>query len=285
MRKETLGVCILLVVLLAVLPLPAQNRGAAGSGSDAGRGVATGATYSGSASSYSTGSPSYSTYSGGGSYSADPLGNRAFGGTSFGSGLGNYGGRPNLNGTSFYTYDYWNMWNNYYTYLYHYYSLNPSYFTRFYYNREPLMTPAMLRITLRQPMFISTEMLTMIDQLEMMLGDAKSGKAVDKEEIIAKSQAIRKMAKLIRENRTLTMIDLREETDAYKESNTDALSLESIGKLRELALDLNRQLREMYSMSSSSTISVQSYKDYSFESMAKGIEKACKAIENSSKRL
>jgi hypothetical protein len=283
MKRSALGICIILVVLLAALPLQAQNRGATGSGSDAGRGVATGATYSGSVSGYSTGSPSYSTYSGSVSYSADPIGNRAFGGTSYSS--GNYASRPNLEGTSFFTYDYWSIWNNYYSYLYHYYSLNPSYFTRFYHNREPLMTPAMLRIALRQPLFISTEMLTMIDQLEMMLRDAKSGKAVDKEEIIAKSQAIRRMAKLIRGNRTLAIIDLRQETNAYKESDSDALSLESIGKLRELALDLNRQLREMYSMSSSSTISVQSYQDYSFESMAKGIEKACKEIENSSKRL
>jgi len=163
--------------------------------------------------------------------------------------------------------------------------MNPTYFMRFYSNREPLVTPAMLRLTLRQPLFLSTEMLRMIDQLEMLCRDSLAGKAVDKEALIEKAQSIRKLAKVIRGNRTLSVIDLRSERDVVDADAFGALSLESIAKLRELALNLNHQLSNMISTSSSSTISLESYKEASFESISKGIEKACKAIENSSRRL
>ena len=285
MKSLTLSVCVLLVILVAALPLPAQGRGAPG-GSDGGRGASTGSASSAASPSYSGNAASLSSYSGG-SYSA--IGNRGISsgsgyGYGSGTGTGSYGS-PNLQGTSFCSYDYYNSWGNYYSYLFHYHNLNPTYFTRFYNNREPLMTPAMLKLTLRQPMFVSTEMLRMIDQLEMMLRDSKAGKAVNKEDIIAKSQAIRKMAKQIRQNPTLELIDIREDTDLYKDNNFDALSLESVAKLRETALDLNRQLTDMYSTSSSATISLQSYRQHSFDSMAKGIERVCKAIESSSKKL
>jgi|WetSurSiteA1Bulk_404760.scaffolds.fasta_scaffold11788_1 hypothetical protein len=293
MKRLTLSVCFLLVILLAALPLSAQGRGASG-GANAGRGASTGSASSTASPGYSGSPASYSSYSGG-SYSPDPIGNRGISsgsgygygsGSGYGSGNGSgYYGIPNLQGTSFCSYDYYSSWSNYYSYLFHYHNLNPTYFTRFYNNREPLMTPAMLKLTLRQPMFVSTEMLRMIDQLEMMLRDSKAGKAVNKEDIIAKSQAIRKMAKQIRQNPTLELIDIREDTDLYKDNNFDALSLESVAKLRETALDLNRQLTDMYSTSSSATISVQSYRQHSFDSMAKGIERVCKAIESSSKKL
>jgi hypothetical protein len=281
MKRLTLGMCILVSVVLTISPLAAQSRGAS-SGGDAGRGAATAAASTSYSSAGSSAAVSYYSTSGGGSYAA-PIGDRAFGaGTGTGSG---YYGSPNLQGTSFITTNYYYSWNDYFSYLYRYFDLSPTYYSRFYKNREPLMTPAMLKMTLRQPLFISTEMLKSIDQLEIMLRDSLAGKAVDKEALIAKSQAIRKLAKQIRQNPTLSMIDIRKETDLYKENSSDALSLESIGKLREMALDLNRQLTDMHAMSSSSTISVDSYQEPSFQSVAKGIERVCKAIESSSKKL
>ncbi|MBN1566551.1 MAG: hypothetical protein JXA73_01805 [Acidobacteria bacterium] len=281
MKRLTIGISVLLLVFLTALPLAAQERGASSGGSDAGRAIPIGSTNSTSSPNYTYGSgSSYSSTSG--SYTPAPIGNRAFDSRpSFNSG----GASPDLQRTSFYSYDYYNAWNDYFYYLRNYYNLNPMYLSRFYNNREPLMTPALLKITLRQPMFISTEMLKMVDQLEIMLRDSHAGKPVDREDIIAKSQAIRNMAKQIRQNRTLELIDIREKTDVLEGSDFDALSLESIGKLREMALDLNRQLTDMYSMTSTSTISVDSYKQHSFGSVAKGIEKLCKEIENSSGKL
>jgi hypothetical protein len=278
MKRLTLGVCILLSVVLTAIPLAAQGRGG-GNGSSAGRGAPAGAT---STSAVAAAAGYAASASSSGSYASGAIGNRAFGTGIYPS--TNYGGYT-LKGTSFTTTALYYDWNNYYAYLYRYYSLSPAYLTRFYRNREPLMTPAMLKLVLREPMFISTEMLKTIDQLEMMLRSSAAGLAVDKEDLIAKSRAIRTMAKQIRQNQSLSMIDLREDTDLYKNIDFDVLSLESIGKLREMALSLNNQLGEMYKTSSSSTISVESYQEPSLESVAKGIERVCKAIEKSSKRL
>jgi hypothetical protein len=278
MRRLTLGVCVLLLVCLTISPLIAQNRDRSGGGG-AGDRARVGATSSPAVSTYSA-TPSYS----GGT--ANPSVNTGYRPLSpAGYSGGTYTISPNLQGTSFGSYNLYNNWNDYYFYLNRYYSLNPTYFTRFYNNREPLVTPAMLRLTLRQPLFLSTEMLRMIDQLEMLYRDSLAGKAMDKESLIDKAQSIRKLAKVIRENRTLSLVDLRSERNVVNEDDFGALSLESIAKIRELALNLNHQLSNMISASSSSTISVESYKEASFESISKGIEKACKAIENSSKRL
>ncbi len=278
MRVPVLFTCILLIAFLAATPLAAQNRG--DSGAVAGRGVADAG---GSAGAPSTTSTSTISYSGGGSsyspgsYSSDYAG-RAF-----------TGGTPSISsqvlvGSSFCTTHLYNDWNDYYSYLYRYYSLSPTYFTRFMRNYEPLMTPAMLRITLRQPLFLSAEMLKLIDQLQLMYDDMQAGKAVDRQAFIAKSEMIRALARQIRQDRTLSMIDIRKETDVYKNSG-NAFSAESIKQLREMTLNLISQLNEMYNLSASSTISVSSYAEPSFTSVTKGIEKACKAIEKSSKRL
>ena len=128
-------------------------------------------------------------------------------------------------------------------------------------------------------------MLKSIDELENMLADARDGKPVDKKAIVAKAQAIQNLAKEIRQDRTLSIVDIRKETVLFKDDNIDMLNPEAIAKLREMALDLNRQLKNMYSESSTSTVSVDSYKEPSFESVTKGIEKACKAIEHSSKSI
>jgi len=213
------------------------------------------------------------------------MGNRAFV-PSVPSYPGNSQASTVLNGTSFYNNSLYNDWYYYYnSYLFRYYNWSPTYFTRFIRNREPLMTPEMLKLTLRQPLFISAEMLKMIDELQLMYADRLAGKAVDKESIITKSQTIRELAKQIRQDPTLSLIDLRKETDLYKNGGQVALNAESITRLREITLSLIRQLNEMYTLSSTSTVSVESYQEPSFASITKGIEKVCKAIEKSSKDL
>ena len=277
MRVLAFFTCLLLMAFLTVTPLAAQGRDG---GAVAGRGVADAG---GSAGATATTSTSTIEYSSGGytpsTYSANY--GRAFTGES--SSSGNIAPQV-LQGSSFYTPHLYYDWNNYYSYLFRYYSMSPAYFTRFMKNFEPLMTPAMLRITLRQPLFLSAEMLKLIDQLQLMYADMQAGKHVDKAAFITKSEMIRSLARQIRQDRTLSMIDIRKETDLYKNSG-NALSAESINQLREMTLNLISQLNEMYALTASSTISVNSYSEPSFTSVTKGIEKACKAIERSSKRL
>jgi hypothetical protein len=201
-------------------------------------------------------------------------------------GAGNSVGMPNLRGTSFGTVDSYYSWNNYYSFLCKSYSLNPLYFSRFYRNSEPLITPIMLKLTLRVPLRLSSEMLTSIGQLEKMIEDFHSGTTPDKQALLEKSYKIREIAKQIRNNQTLSNIDLRRKEDLYKqEAGHESLSPETLTKLREMAVDLDRQLRNAYNLSSTATVSVDNYKEHSFESLAKGIERLCKAIENSSKRM
>jgi len=276
MSRFVLVICILLIAFLSILPLTAQDRGVP-SGSDAGRGASAGASSTTApASASSSATPvSYGDYSTG-------IGNRAFGpSTPSYSGIA----IPALQGTSFYSSSLYNDWYNYYNYyLFRYYRMSPSYFTRFIRNREPLMTPEMLRTTLRQPLFNSAEMLKMINDLQLIYADMQAGKSVNKEAITTKSQTIRELAKQIRQDRTLSLIDLRKETDLFKDDRV-ALNAETITKLRDITLGLIRQLNAMYALSSSSTVSVESYQEPSFVSLTKGIEKACKAIEKSSKEL
>jgi hypothetical protein len=274
MKSISLVGGILLVILLFALPLSAQRAVPSGGGDSGGggRGVSGGAVSSSTSVSVSSSSPSYS---GGG------MGNRAFGESSGSV----YVPVPNLSGTSFYTPTLYTSWMSYYGYLSQYYRFNPLYFNRFYVNREPLITPAMLKITLRQPLILSAEILSSIDELEALLLDAREGKTVDKTLLAAKAQEIRDLARRIRQDRTISLVDLRKDAILYREEGLDVLSPEAVAKLREMALDLNRQLENMYNMSSSSTISVETYKAPSFGSEAKSIEKLCKAIENSSKRL
>jgi hypothetical protein len=283
MKRLIFGACIILTAFLIALPLSAQTRGGSGGG-DGGRGVGDTA---GSASA----SPSVSTSASTSSYSSGASSPSSYGSSHVDTGMGNRGvgvpnvSLPNLQGSSYCNYSSYSHWQDYYSYLYSYYRIYPVYFTRFTRNFEPLMTPAMLRITLRRPMTLSSDMLKAIDELEAMLSDARDGKPVDKKAVLEKSQEIRGYAKQIREDRTLLYVDIRKDTNIVKEDNVDALDPAMIARLREMALDLNRQLTNMYSLSSSSTISVDSYQEPSFASMTKGIEKVCKAIEHSSKRL
>jgi hypothetical protein len=281
MKTAIVGACVLLMAILVVTPAMAQ-RGVSGD-SGSGRGADSGAS-SASSVSYSSGSSDSGSYSSSSavSYSSSAgMGNRGFvSGSPSGPSY-----TPPLQGSSFYTPRSYYYWNDYYSYLLRYYSFDPLYFGRFIRNSEPLITPAMLKTTISEPLILSRQMLRSIDELDLMLADARAGKSVDKAAIAEKSQQIRDLAKAIRLNRTIALVDIREDTDLLKGEDIDALSPEAIAKLREMALDLNRQLTNLYTTSSSATISVDSFREASFGSVTKGIEKVCKAIENSSKRL
>ena len=192
-----------------------------------------------------------------------------------------------LIGTSFSTVPLYNYWCNYYYYLFEEFGVYPEYFTRFVNNSEPLMTPAILKLALRRPLATASDMLKAIDDLETMLSDARAGKTVDKKALAAKSEEIREDAKLIRGNPTVAALDTSSSGKLVPadQDSIDALNPETIAKLRKTALDINRQLSNLYAQSSTSTVSADSFKEPSFESEAKAIDKVCKAIEHSSKRL
>jgi hypothetical protein len=206
--------------------------------------------------------------------------------TGGGGGGGGIVVQPNLSGTSFQNYNTYYNWNNYYSYLWTHYNLNPLYFHRFYRNFEPLVTPEMLKVTLREPIRLSSDMLDSIDELEGMLAQNPSASPADRLALQEKSKHIRELAKQIRRNQTLANYDIRKNENLFKnEGDLRSHGPEALNKLREMAVDLDRQLRNMYSQSSTSTVSVDSYSEPSIESLAKGIEKLCKAIEQSSKRI
>ena len=277
MKAFTVCVTVCLAACLTLSPLMAQSRG--GMTTDKGPAVARD----------SGGSGGVATPAAVGNSRAGAVG---VGGSSGGYGTGGGGGgggityQPNLSGTSFQNYSTYYNWNNYYSYLWTHYNLNPLYFGRFYRNFEPLITPDMLKVTLREPIRLSSDMLGSIDELEGMLAQNASASPADKRALLEKSKHIRELAKQIRSNQTLSNYDIRKYENLFKnEEDLRALGPEALNKLREMAVDLDRQLRNMYSQSSTSTVSVDSYSEPSIESLAKGIEKLCKAIENSSKRI
>jgi hypothetical protein len=118
-----------------------------------------------------------------------------------------------------------------------------------------------------------------------MLKEGEPEATIDLQAVREKSKGIRKLAKKIRKNRTLSIIDLREKKDLYNRDEHDSLSPESLAMLRKMASDLNRQLRIMYNQDSTAVISVNSYSEPSLESLARGIEEVCKDIEKYSKQM
>jgi hypothetical protein len=227
-------------------------------------------------------SPHTSAGAGGGGHASTGIASASSGSTS-NAGTAVY--QPNLRGSSFRTFNSYYMWNNYYSYLSSNFALNPVYFDRFYRNTEPLITPVMLKLTLREPIRLSSEMLDSIDRLQEMLEAGLSGASTDRQALVERSKHIRELAKRIRQNQTLSYIDLRENKNLYSNGEHDAFSPEAMQKLRGMATDLDKQLRNMDHQASTSTVSVESYKEPSLESLTKGIEKICKEIETYSKRL
>ncbi len=276
---------LLFVVVLSVLALPAFTQGRPASsdrGSNPGAGVA------------STPAPSISsTPSSSGYISRGVSTSRDTGhwGTASVSGTGGpvrgamYAPPPKLQGTSFSSVNTYYQWQDFYFYLQTRYLMNGLYFDRFYRNTEPLITPQLLKLTTREPLRLSMEMITAVDDLEAMLQALQAGKPVNKQDIAAKAQGIRELAKQIRQNQALSFVDQRKEKDILKGNNIETMGLEAISQLREMVTDLNTQLKSMYSQATTSTVSVNSLTQPSLESLSKGIERASRAIENSAKKM
>jgi hypothetical protein len=271
MKASTAGAAICLAMFLFLLPFSARGERAAASGQavPAAPGPAVGAT---------RGSVGVGTGSVAATGVAAPTGY-------YSPGVGASVGMPNLRGTSFGTVGTYYSWNSYYSYLSTNYNVNPLYFSRFYRNTEPLITPDLLKLTLRTPILLGAQMMKSIDQLEVMFKEVESEATIDGQALREKSKTIRKLAKEIRNNRTLSIIDLRKKKDLYNRDKHDSFSPESLAMLREMAVDLNRQLRNMYNQPSTAVISVDSYNEPSLESLAKGIEELCKDIEKFSKQM
>jgi hypothetical protein len=198
---------------------------------------------------------------------------------------GSVSSAPNLQGTSFTSLDSYYDWQNYYWRMRTMYMLNGLYFSRFYRNTEPLVTPELMKLTLRGPLSLSTQMVSAVDQLQAMLTDLQAGKQVNKQDIAAKTQEIRDLAKKIRQDQSLAFVDRRLDQSLGKGNQFDDLGLAGIDQLRELATDLHTQLKAMYSQSTTSSVSVQNLSQPSFTSLSKGIEKLTKVIEASARRL
>lgn len=192
---------------------------------------------------------------------------------------------PNLRRTSFQNIRSYYLWNNYYSYLSRQFALNPLYFNRFYRNTEPLVTPEILKMTLSTPLQSSSEMLDSIDELESMFQNSQAGERLDRQAFLDKCERIRELAKAIRSNQTLSYVDVGTGKDSYQQREHGALQPDDFKRLREMAVDLNRQLKNLYSSNSTATVSVESYRQPSMESLAKGIEKICRDLESSSKRV
>ncbi len=194
-------------------------------------------------------------------------------------------GVPRLRGTSFGSVDTWLAWQSFYSYMSLQYLFNGGYFSRFYRNVEPLVTPQLLRYTTREPLKLSMQMMSAIDDLQTLLQDRQAGKPVTREQIMEKTEEIRDLSKRIRQNQALTFVDQRKDKDVLKGEDVDVKGLEAISQLREMATDLNVQLQSMYSQSSTSTVSVSALTQPSLASLSKGIEKLSKVIESSAKKL
>jgi hypothetical protein len=177
------------------------------------------------------------------------------------------------------------MWQDFMWNLQTRYSLDAMYLRRFYRNSEPLVTPQLMKMTIREPLSLSTQMLAAADELETMVSDFEAGKPVPKQDITAKALEIRELAKKIRKDNTLSFVAQRADKEVLKGGDAETLGLEAVLQLRTMAVDMNTQLKALYSQNSTATVSVQNLSQPSFESLSKGIERLTKVIENSAKRL
>ncbi len=280
MKNLLQAAILVLVALLISLPVQGQDRSARPAGGDTG-GSSSSIASRGIATTTTTVTPSapvavrdYSTSSGS-HIASNPVATGGSGG----------GYVPDLHTSSFNSINNYYQWQDFFWYLQTRYYMNSAYFGRFYRNREPLVTPELLKLTVRQPLKLSTQMLAAVDELESMIKERDAGKPVDRQTIAAKSQEIRDLAKKIRQDQSLAFFDQRRDKDMVKGDQVDNLGLEAVARLREMATDLNTQLKSMYTQSQPSTISVQSLTAPSFESLTKGIDRLTKVIENSARRM
>jgi len=186
---------------------------------------------------------------------------------------------PRIQGTSFNSVNSYYYWNDYYFYMMARYHLNELYFRRFYVNSEPLLTPQLIKLTLREPLRLSERMANAVDELDALVQQSQSGAAVDKEQLRAKAEEISELAKRVRQDGMLGYVDLRKSRDLVKDMDSKSVTPEVVAQLREMVTDLNAQLRGMYNQSSTATVSAASYTAPSLESLSKGIEKLSKSLK------
>jgi hypothetical protein len=283
--KSMIKVIVIACLCLIALPLLVHaQRATSSSAGDQGRSVAS-TSSAGTATASSA--PTSSARSNSGSYSGESA-RPSFGssGSSYGSGSGGGSGQsmPLLRGTSFYSYDRYFQWQDFYFRLRMLYGFNMD-SSRFLRNSEPLLIPKLAGLAARRPLVASGELLQMVDELSSLLADARSGKTVDKKAIDATAEQIRRLAKQIRSDQTLSYVDQRNNIDMAKAGNFDQLGLEAIERLREVALDLNSQLKTLSEQSQTSTVSVDYLSRPSFDSLTKGIDKLTRVIQNSARQL
>jgi hypothetical protein len=276
---------IRMLVLALLIPWPAgsQDRDRPSSSEGSGRGVASGSsTGGGSASSrgiaagQSIGSPPSASFG------------RDYGAARFGAGGGfteALVNAPSLRGTSFISLNSYYQWQEFMFFVQTHYYLNSNYFRRFYRNTEPLITPELLKLTVRQPLRQSLDMVAEVDSLEALIRDLQAGGAVDKQALTAKARQIRELAKQIRQDESLAFFDLRRTKADLKADPLEDAGLEAVVQLREMALDLSTRLKNMYNQQSASTVSVQMLSEPSFGALSRRIEKLTKVIEDSIRRL
>lgn len=278
---------VLALIIFTAVSGWGQSRGSApSSSSSSGSGSVSSGDSRGSAGiSVSSGSTSTSVSSGSydygsssrnsGSYSSSSSGGRTYGGG------GGYQYVPDLTGTSWSSYNTWLDYQRYYYYMQSMYFLNPGYFTRFRRNVEPLATPELVKLTYRKPLKLSLQMLDGVQELEEML----QAKQVDKQAVLTKIQEIRELDKQIMKDEGLGFLDQRRDKESLKGVSIDKLSLDAVAKLREMITDLSTELKNTYSQSTPSVVSVQSLSQPSFKSMCKEIDKVTRALEVSARRL
>jgi hypothetical protein len=268
--------------IVVALPAAAQTHQAGGKSGNNGSSGAGSAGSASSSTSNSSAAVGYSTTSAGsGSY--------GYRGSShgFSPDASNQSGyfAPSPQYSSFSTYNmYWD-WQHFFARLQTEYFLNPDYGHRFIVNREPLLTPSLLRIAIRKPLRLSSSLISKLDDLDAMLLKMRNGEHVDKEQIALKIQEIRQLAKKISKSGDWNLIDQRKDKDILRGMQLKDFSLDDSARLREIATDLQGQLQSWYNSSSTSTISAASLTQPSIESLTKGIEKISKAMENTIKHM
>jgi hypothetical protein len=270
---------IIAVLCLMTVPLMAQRGATASSGDRGGTSSGT-ATASASSSSVSSGSDR-GVSSSGGSYGSSARFSSYSGGT---SSSGYSAPAPRLVGTSFISYG---MYQDFQSFLFNLRSMYLFNYdtSRFMRNYEPLVTPQFAVMAARRPLYLSMQLLTVVDELSALLADAKAGKSVNKKEIEANTRQIRILAKAIRTDSSLGFVDRRESKDLLKGVDVNQLGVGAIDRLREIVIDLNTQLKSLTQESQTATISVDYLAKPSFVSLSKSIEKLSQVIERSAGRI
>jgi len=279
--KNIIRVMTISCLCLIALPLLVHaQRATSSSGGDQGRAVAS--TSSAGAATASS-APSSSARSDSGSFSGATARPSSGSTGSFGPGGGG-AVIPRLQGTSFYNYNYYLRYQDFLWNLSMYYGYYMDR-TRFLRNSEPLLIPKTATLAARRPLAASAQLVQLVDELSSLLAEGQSGKAIDRKAVDGTAAEIRRLAKQIRSDQALSFVDQRPDIDMGKIGNYDQLGLEAVAQLREVALDLNNQLKTLSEQSQTSTVSIEYLSRPSFDSMAKGIDKLTRVIQNSARRL